>query len=139
MPGYCDVGSVDRAALAGLVAGLAWLDSPERSDRLSLARGRANRVREFLSERPGVTCRGFSPATSRMPVVAFTVADRSPGDLVSALAERGVIASGGLQCAPLAHETLGTSPHGVLRVSFGPGNGEVDVEAAIAALEEILG
>ena len=34
MPGYCDVGSVDRAALAGLEAGLRWLAAAEQSDRL---------------------------------------------------------------------------------------------------------
>lgn len=139
MPGYCDVGSVDRAALSGLVAGLEWLDTPERSDRLDRARRRAARLREFLEDRPEVTVHGFAPPQAQMPVVAMTVSNHSPAEMAAALADRGVIASGGLQCAPLAHETLGTAPDGVLRLSFGPGNDDGDEDAAMGALREILG
>jgi selenocysteine lyase/cysteine desulfurase len=49
-----------------------------------------------------------------------------------------VIASGGLQCAPLAHESLGTSPEGVLRLSLGPSNTDDDVATLVAALRECL-
>jgi selenocysteine lyase/cysteine desulfurase len=72
-------------------------------------------------------------------VVAFTAKGRSPTELASALSERDLVASGGLQCAPLAHETLRTAPEGVLRISFGPGNEDGDEEIAVAALREILG
>lgn len=139
MPGYCDVGSVDRAALAGLAAGLRWLTDPQRSDRLRRARRQAARIEESLREFPDVVCHGFAAPGSRMPVVAFTVKGRSPMELASALLERDVVASGGLQCAPLAHETLGTAPDGVLRISFGLGNEDGDEEIAVSALREILG
>lgn len=72
MPGYCDVGSVDRAALAGLVAGLRWLAAPERSDRLERARRQAVRVHESLRELPDVTLHGFTAPGTRMPTVALT-------------------------------------------------------------------
>lgn len=139
MPGYCDVGSVDRAALAGLVAGLHWLDVPERSDRLARARKQAAVVYESLLACPDVVLHGFTPPESRMPTVSLTVKGRSPAELASALLERGVFVSGGLQCAPLAHETLGTEPEGVLRISFGPGNRAGDEEIVSAALQEVIG
>ena len=37
-PGWCDVGSVDRSALAGLAAGVKWLSDPNRRQRLTYAR-----------------------------------------------------------------------------------------------------
>jgi selenocysteine lyase/cysteine desulfurase len=74
-----------------------------------------------------------------LPTVALTVRGRSTAHLARGLAERGVVVGAGLQCAPLAHETLGTLPEGVLRFSFGPMNTEDDVDGAAAALRELLG
>lgn len=138
MPGYCDAGSVDRAALAGLVAGFRWLASPKRSNRLEVARQRVATLHEVVSDRPGVTLHAYTPVASRMPTLALTVLNRSPAKAASALADRGALVAGGLQCAPLAHETLGTAPTGVLRLSFGPGNAEDDAEIAAAALRDVL-
>ncbi len=41
----------------------------------------------------------------------------------------------GLHCALLAHQTLGTIDQGLLRVSFGQGNSEDDIDSLLAALE----
>ena len=138
LPGYCDVGSVDRAALAGLAAGLEWLEAPERVHRLEHARRLALRLSEELAELPGLRLHGAGSLTTRLPTVAVTVQEKRPSDLASALQELGIIASGGLQCAPLAHETLGTAPDGVLRFSFGPTSGEDDVAATIQGMREVL-
>jgi len=137
-PGYCDVGSVDRAALAGLAAGLRWVQAPERARRLSRARKQAEELASALLENPTVTLHGPRSPEARMPTLALTFSDRSPGAVATALLARGAFASAGEQCAPLAHQTLGTSPNGVLRLSFGPANGEGDAAAAAAALREIL-
>ncbi len=139
MPGYCDVGSVNRAALSGLVAGLRWLDEPPRADRLAVARRRIAELTERVAVLPGVTLCGEAPVAGRMPILALTVAGRVPEALAEALARRGVVASGGTQCAPLAHETLGTAPAGALRLSFGPSNGEGDAASVADALRECLG
>jgi selenocysteine lyase/cysteine desulfurase len=138
MAGYCDVGSVDRVALAGLVAGLRWLGEPERSDRLSRARKQVATLADGVARLPGVTLHGAGTPEQRMPTLALTVEARSPGDLARSLAARGVLVSGGLQCAALAHETLGTAPEGVLRLSLGPSNDDDDVATAIGALRELL-
>jgi selenocysteine lyase/cysteine desulfurase len=138
MPGYCDVGSLDRAALAGLAAGFGWLATPERSGRLAVARSSIAQLEEKLSDRPELTIHGRHTSNAGMPTLAVTVEDRSPAELAGALAVRGVIASGGLQCAPVAHETLGTHPDGVLRLSVGPTNGPGDASIAGDALIDCL-
>jgi len=43
----------------------------------------------------------------------------------------------GLQCAPKAHEHLGTSPRGTVRFSIGPFNTGAHTLAAIKAVGEI--
>jgi len=85
-----------------------------------------------------VTIHGVPDAASRTAAVSVTVAGRAPAALASALGARGVIARAGLQCAPLAHNALGTGPDGTLRLSAGPDTGADEVQRALAALAEIL-
>ena len=47
----------------------------------------------------------------------------------------GMATRPGLHCALLAHQTLGTIDQGLLRVSFGQGNSEDDIDSLLAALE----
>jgi selenocysteine lyase/cysteine desulfurase len=49
----------------------------------------------------------------------------------------GIAARTGLHCAPLVHESLGTSPRGSVRFSFGPFNTEEHVDRAVTATCEI--
>jgi cysteine desulfurase/selenocysteine lyase len=51
--------------------------------------------------------------------------------------EFGMATRPGLHCALLTHQTLGTVDHGLLRVSFGHGNSEDDVDSLLAALESV--
>lgn len=50
----------------------------------------------------------------------------------------GIMTRTGLHCAPQAHKTLGSFPRGSVRFSFGGTNTGEEVDAALAALEEIL-
>ncbi len=137
-PGPCDVGSVDRAALAGLAAGLEWLAEPERADRLAKARALASTLRAVATEGPDVTLHGAARAELAMPTVALTSNRLEPNELARRLAARDVTASGGLHCAPLAHQSLGTWPDGALRLSFGPASTTDDADHAAGALRETL-
>tara|TARA_B100001750_G_scaffold91390_1_gene72210 strand:- start:1683 stop:2780 length:1098 start_codon:yes stop_codon:yes gene_type:complete len=124
-PGYCDAGSVDRAALAGLAAGLRRM-----ADDAPLDRARAHIAR--LEAASGELERLGPPPAARMPTLALRVPDPEP--IRVRLRDAGVVASVGLQCAPRAHETLGTAPSGALRFSAGPTTTAADIDRAIAAL-----
>lgn len=134
LPGYCDVGSVDRAALAGLVAALDWLDEPERADRLSRARALVERVAAALAERPGVRLLGMRDPAARLPTVAFTIDGRTPASIARAFETAGITVAAGEQCAPLAHAALGTASVGAVRLSAGPTTTTDDVERALAVV-----
>lgn len=134
MPDYCDTGSVDRAALAGLVAGFEWL--AERPQRLDVARAQIERVAETV-EALGAALHGPRPPEARVPTLAFTLPSLGSREVAARLRARDVLVSGGLQCARLAHETLGTAVDGVVRVSVGPATTDDEVDALCAALRAI--
>lgn len=136
-PGYCDVGSADRIALAGLSASLDWLSEVSSAERLAEARNRASRLRETLVELPGVTLYGAAEPEKRLPIVAFTMAGRSVADIGKRLRDQGLIVAAGLHCAPLAHETLGSAPEGVVRLSVGPMNTDDDIHHACEILRSL--
>lgn len=138
LPGACDVGTIDRLALAGLVAGLQWLEEPQQGGRLSQSRLRCQRLAEVIAELPGARLHGRDRPEDSLPTIAMTVQGRAPEELARLLADRRVLVGSGQQCAPLAHETLGTFPDGVLRISFGAMNTDDDGTAVAAALAEIL-
>jgi selenocysteine lyase/cysteine desulfurase len=131
--GWCDAGSVDRVAMAGLEAGLAWMGT--RPGRLARALARVDRLAQGLVER-GARLLGGERG---VPVVSAAFDGRDPAELARALAARGVVASGGLQCARLAHEHLGTAPRGTLRFSVGVVTTDDDVDQALTSLSACLG
>lgn len=137
MPGYCDGGSLNQAALAGLAAALDWLDAPERVDRLRLARQHVEQLASALEERRGVRLHGARDPGARLPTIAFTREGRSTADVAATFAAAGVTVGAGLQCAPLAHETLGTARDGVVRLSTGPATSAESVERALEVVSSL--
>jgi selenocysteine lyase/cysteine desulfurase len=135
-PDYCDTGSVDRAALAALHAAVAWLGAPERAGRLARAREQVATIEAELRAHTGVRVLG---AGLRMPTVSFVVEGRSPADVATVLRAQGVVASGGHQCAPLAHRSLGTAPDGAVRLSVGPQTRSAEVARVLEVLRDVLG
>lgn len=133
MPGYCDVGSVDRLALAGLAAGLAWCAS--RPDRLERARRIVERIADGARALAGVTLHAASQP--RMPTLAMSFADHTPDAVARSLRAEGIIVSAGTQCAPLAHRTLQT-PDGVLRLSVGVATPDDAPDVVLDALGRAL-
>lgn len=118
-PGYCDAGSVDLVALAGLAAGCRWLSEGEQKNRLSKARMLAKEFTGYIREHSGCKILHDFEFDQKMPTVAISF-DNLNQSVAKKLKEHQIFVSSGFQCAPLAHQTLGTAEHGVIRFSFGP-------------------
>ncbi len=73
-----------------------------------------------------------------MGLLTANVRDMAP-EVVGAILDGdfGIAVRVGLQCAPLVHETLGTSPAGGVRFSLGPFNTEEEIERTSAAMRAI--
>ena len=141
MPGYCDVGSADLVALAGLHAALDWLAEPAQADRLPRARAQLERMTQVLEARDDVTLLGLRDPEARLPTVAFTVDGRTSAEAAASLRDAGLMVGSGLQCAPLAHEALRSAPDGAVRISVGPLTTDADVDQACDILRrrKVLG
>ena len=119
VPSYCDAGSMNVAALAGLAAGCRWLSEPTQGKRLAKTRMLADAFCQQLKQDPRVTVYHDANFDVRMPTVAFTIEGVSTQSIQRKLSENRITASSGFQCAPRAHEALGTAIEGTTRISFG--------------------
>lgn len=132
-PGFCDVGSVNLPAAAGLAAAIAWLDALPSGERQRPMRLAAT-LRTALTARPG--CRvlgGSGPHTGALSLhLEHLPRERAERHF----AAHGIVVRAGSHCAPLALAALGM-PDGCLRISFGPSNRDDDVDAVLAAIDAV--
>lgn len=137
LPDRLEAGTVNAPGIAGLDAGLEWLERAgigalhERLD--ALKRELIDRLAAF----DGV--RVLSPGTpGGVPIVSF-VADAAPAAEVATRLDRlGIACRAGLHCAPRVHRMLGTAEQGAVRLSLGWCSTAADVGAAIEAVERAL-
>ena len=74
----------------------------------------------------------------RTSVIAFTMAGMPPEEIAAILdASFDIAVRSGVQCSPLAHEALKTSPAGTVRVSPGYFNTTEEIKCLCDALKEI--
>jgi cysteine desulfurase / selenocysteine lyase len=91
-----------------------------------------------LAAIPGVHLRGTRRLTQRVATLSITVDQYDPSDVGTILdVDYGIQTRTGLQCAPLIHEHMGTTPRGTVRFSVGPSNSRAHIEAAVRAVAEI--
>ncbi len=71
-------------------------------------------------------------------VFSFRVRNENPGITAHKLFTKfGIETRSGLHCAPLAHKTLGTFPHGLVRISLSPYHSHSDMEYLIQVLHKL--
>jgi cysteine desulfurase / selenocysteine lyase len=137
-PDHLEAGTQNGPGLAGLLAGAQWLlreGVDTVHDRIrSLARSLCDR----LASVEGVTV--HSPAWCEAGIVTLTAAGWTSADLARRLdADFGILARGGLHCAPETHALLGTERGGALRISFGWASQAEHMERAADALATLCG
>ena len=137
-PGYCDVGSVDQFALAGLHAAIEMLREQSIEAQLANGRRQIQRIRASLEQIDCVRIFGPAEPSQGMPTLALAVSDISSSELASRFKRHGLIVGSGIHCAPLAHQTLGTQDSGLVRLSVGLGQPDEEIDDAIDRLRLVL-
>jgi cysteine desulfurase family protein len=137
-PAKFEAGTPNYLGIAGLGAVVRTL-TPQR---IREDRKQVMAVSDYCLERlrsvAGVTVYDVAPNVARVPVISITMAGLYSGELSALLDERyGVMTRAGLHCAPLIHETLGTTPHGTLRISMGVSTTRSDVDVLVEGLASI--
>ena len=133
LPDRCEAGTLNVPGIAGLSAGMAWvqkeglgtIERRERTQALSCVRG---------LEKLGVRC--FS-GPHQAGTVSF-VPEMDCEELAEKLGKAGIAVRAGLHCAPLAHESAGTLETGTVRVSFGIDASSAQTDAFFDALTKIV-
>jgi cysteine desulfurase family protein len=87
---------------------------------------------------PGVQVYGTGDARLQTATVSFNLSGMEPSDVALRLDDDfGVLCRPGLQCAPSAHRTLGTFPHGTVRFGLSYLNSVQDVCSAVEAVAQV--
>lgn len=135
LPDRYESGTLNLPGLAGLLAGVRFVAA--HGDEIRLCEeALTKKLREGLSRLSGVTL--YGPANGSVGIAAFNIDGMRSGDVADALSRRGIGVRAGLHCAPLMHRALGTLETGAVRVSPGFFNTDADVDALLAAVDEII-
>ncbi|MFA7383574.1 MAG: aminotransferase class V-fold PLP-dependent enzyme [Desulfurivibrionaceae bacterium] len=138
IPDCYESGTPNTLGIGGLAAGLEFIRQTGREAIRRHEEQLTSLLLDGLSQIKGVTVYGPPPGAGRGSVVSLTMAGRSVADLAFLLDRHyGIMARGGLHCAPAAHRSIGTFPHGTLRFSPGFFNTEAEIQAVLAALDQI--
>ena len=139
MPEHLEAGTQNGHGIAGLAAGLAYIEEHGETNLGAANAALANRFEAGVKDLPGVKIYGRQGDCGNTGIVALNVGDVDSG-VISDLLNRGwdICTRPGAHCAPLMHESLGTVEQGAVRFSFSHFNTEEEVDVAIAALKEII-
>ncbi|WP_028581876.1 aminotransferase class V-fold PLP-dependent enzyme [Desulfogranum japonicum] len=138
-PARLEAGTQNMFGILALEECLQTLPHQEQERRLKKELHLTKLLYEALSALPGVNVYGAHDMNRQVPLLSCTVDGMQSSDVGAVLdGDFDIAVRTGLQCAPLVHETLGTSPYGTIRFSLGPHTTQQDVEAAIRAMREIV-
>jgi cysteine desulfurase family protein len=137
-PYRLEAGTLNLAGIAGLSAGLTWIETRGRDDLCRHEMALLGMLQEGLSDIHGVTLWGTRRLDRRVAVLSMTVEHYDASDVGTLLdVDHGILTRTGLHCAPLIHQHHGTAPRGTVRFSVGPFNTEEHIQAAVKAVGEI--
>jgi selenocysteine lyase/cysteine desulfurase len=138
LPDKYESGTPNTAGLAGLTAGVGFV----LKQGIEVIRSREVELIQLLlgglKKIPGVTLYGCPQAHERVAVVSFTMDGLTSAEMAMKLDDEfDIMCRPGLQCAPRAHQTIGTFPSGTVRLSPGYFTAETDIHATLNAIAKI--
>lgn len=104
--------------MAGLHAALTWLGA-NRDEIVEKEKTDHRKLIEILRSFPNIHIVGPKNRENCIGVISCLFDDYSPDNIGNILDEMEIAVRTGLECAPLAHKTLGTFPAGTVRFSVG--------------------
>jgi cysteine desulfurase family protein len=139
-PHHLEGGTPNVLGVAGLVAGLDFVEERGAENIRQHDVELCDRLRGALAELPGFEVFGHADAHRRVGALSFRCEVLPAPELAGLLDQSFDIAvRPGLHCAPYIHKALGTVPDGLVRVSPGPFNTSADIDLLIDALGQITG
>ena len=138
LPDMLESGTPNTPGIAGLGAGVDFI-LQQGLDRISKAKQTMIKMLiDGISEIKGITIYGPPSSERRSAVVTFTICGMDSGTVAYLLdRDYGIACRSGLHCAPWAHQVLGTTATGGVRLTPGYFTTEKEILAAVAAVQSI--
>lgn len=137
LPERYEMGTMNTVGVAGLNAALKWLFT----QRIDKVRAEEEKKRELLLQLLGqydfLQIVGNVAGREYVGIVSCLMEGISSDAAGSIFSERNIAVRTGLQCAPLAHQFLGTFPSGTIRFSVNCLTSEEDFTELSEALDDI--
>ena len=138
-PYRLEYGTVNILGIAGLNAGLRWIEKKGLKDIHNHEMKLTTMLRDGLKEIEGVTMYCQDDLTNHIGVLSFNVDGFEAINTGTFLdGDYNIATRTGLHCSPLVHEQLGSDKiHGSVRFGIGPFNTEEHIKISIEAVKEI--
>lgn len=139
MPDYLEAGTANSPGIAGLGAGIDFINSVGRQKIHQKEMNLLQYVIDSLLSIPKIKVYGKKNIENRTAVTAFNIADRSSNQIAFQLENQyNIELRAGLHCAPLLHKKMGTVEQGMLRLSPGYFNDKKEIAEFLNILESLI-
>jgi selenocysteine lyase/cysteine desulfurase len=139
MPERLESGTLNTVGLAGLKAGIEFIESAGLEKVRAHEQKLLGTLIEGLQDIAAVTLYGPLGSARHGGALSLNIKNVDPSLLGFRLdREYGICCRTGLHCAPEAHGSIDTLPEGTVRLSPGYFNTVADIEKTLAAIGEII-
>jgi selenocysteine lyase/cysteine desulfurase len=138
LPDRLEAGTQNVAGIAGLLAGLRYVQAAGTETILAHEQRLIRRMVRELSRIPGLRLFDGTDTGAQSGVLSFQAEGVDCEELGERLSRRGVAVRAGLHCAPYAHQSAGTLETGTVRASVSAFNTEGEIDRFAAILREVL-
>ncbi len=137
-PQRLEAGTINILGVIGLSAGIRYVERQGLSNLYSREMALTRQLRDGLSLLRGVRLYCAGSLANHLPILLADI-EGMDSEQVSAILDGdfGIATRGGLHCAPLVHQDLGTSPGGGIRFSLGAFNTAGEIDRILEAMASI--
>ena len=137
LPDRLEAGTHNVPGIAGLEAGLAFVQRMKPERILRHERMLIKQAVDGLRNMPGVTVYAAEQPEHQMGVLSFSLDGTDCEETAAELARMGIAVRAGYHCAPLAHQTAGTLSQGTVRLSVSAFEHMQDIDAFLRAVARV--
>ena len=119
LPEKFEMGTINIAGVAGLNAALKWINDISLSELYVQEKKKRNQIIDLFSNYSFLKIVGNNDERKYVGIISCLIEGISSDSAGKIFDERGIAVRTGLQCAPLAHQFIGTYPTGTIRFSTG--------------------
>ncbi len=134
LPDRFEVGTLPTSAICALGEGARWVADRGVKSIHEHEYALCAFILQNIEELKGITVYNKRPGSTLL----FNFDSVTPSEAGMLYDEEGICVRTGLHCAPLAHKTVGTFPHGAVRLGFGAFNTLYEARRFIDVTKSIL-